>query len=96
VKAPPGTNTGELGRYRVFHLVTGGATAKVALETGAAATPAPSGDLTSATWTWSDWFPCRLPTDGSGRIARLSLGARITTGTGTVYAAGLIVEGDTA
>lgn len=96
VAAPPGTNVGELGRFRVFHIVAGGATAKVALETGASVTPAVSGDLTSATWAWSDWFPCRLPTDGSGRIASLSLKGQITTGAGTIYVAGLIVEGDTA
>lgn len=88
--APPGSNAGELGRFRVYYCVEGGGDAEVQLDTGAAASPYDTPTLTASTWTWSDWVDCELPTDGADQVAELTFRARTTAG--VVYLAGVDVE----
>lgn len=90
VAAPPGTAAGERGRFRVLFYVTGGGTAQVRLETGATASPYDTGSLTGASWQWSPWIDCELPTDATGQLAHLTF--RGLTSAGTLYLAGAVVE----
>lgn len=90
VAAPPGTADGEAGRFRVLFYVEGGGTAQVRLNTGATASPYDTGSLTGASWQWSQWVDCELPTDGTDQLADLTFEA--LTSAGTVYLAGILVE----
>lgn len=88
--APSGSAAGEAARFRVLYYVAGGGTAQVRLTTGATGSPYDITGLTGASWQWSAWTTCNLPTDGTDQIARLSLNAK--TSAGTVYLAAIVVE----
>jgi len=88
--APPGTAAGELGRFRVLYYVSGGGTAQVRLTTGSTTNTYDATGLTGASWQWSPWVDCELPTDASDQVATLTLQG--LTSAGTLYLAGVLVE----
>ena len=90
VAAPPGDATGETGRFRVRYYVSGGGTADVQLLTGSSGSPYAVTGLTGASWQWSPWTDCRLPTNGTDTLATLSVKAR--TSAGTLYLSGVHVQ----
>ena len=89
VAAPPGSNAGESARFRVLYYVAGGGTADVRLNTGASTSPFTATGLTGASWQWSSWITAKLPTDGSGQLATLTVEGQVDTG--TLYIAGIDV-----
>lgn len=91
VVAPPGTAAGEAARFRVLYYVAGGGSAEVRIHTGATGSPYTATGLTGASWRWSAWVACALPTNGTDQVARLTFDAK--TSAGTVYLAAIVVEG---
>lgn len=85
-----GTTAGERARWRVRYYVSGGGTAAIQLLTGATASPYSITGLTGASWQWSAWMDCALPTSGTASIASLSLKAKTTAG--TVYISAVSVQ----
>lgn len=86
----PSSGLGESARFRVYYQVTGGGTGKVRMTTGSSADPFTSPDLTSATWAWSDWTDCKVPTNGTDRVAGIQFTGRTTAG--ALYVAGIQLE----
>lgn len=83
----PNSSSGERMRWRVLFYVSGGGTADFQLTTGAASSPYTVTGLTGAAWAWSAWTDGYLPTNGTDRIAEITIKGR--TSAGTVYLAGL-------
>jgi hypothetical protein len=86
----PSSATGERARFRVLYYVSGGGTAAVQLATGASSSPYQITGLTGASWQWSAWADCDLPTDGTDRVAELLFKGK--TNAGTLYLAGIHVQ----
>lgn len=90
VAAPPGDATGETARFRVRYYVAGGGTADVRLVTGSSGSPYAITGLTGASWQWSAWTDCRLPTNGTDVLATLKLEGQ--TSAGTLYVSVIHVQ----
>ena len=81
---------GEPARVRYLYYVTGGGNAAIRLNTGSSSDPFDATGLSGASWQWSAWVDCYLPTTGTDRIVSATFEGKTTAG--ALYLAGIELE----
>lgn len=86
----PNDGDGEPARVRFLYYVSGGGNAVIRTDTGSSSGPFDTGTLTGASWQWSSWVKCEVPTNGTDGIAQVQFTGK--TDAGTLYVAGIALE----
>lgn len=86
----PSSAVGEPARVRFLYYQSGGGTGSIRTQTGSSSDPFDVTGLTGASWQWSAWTTCYLPTNGTDRIVSVTFEGKTTAG--TLYLAGIQLE----
>jgi len=86
----PSSAVGEPARVRYLYYVAGGGNAAIRLNTGSSSDPFDATGLSGASWQWSPWVDCYLPTNGTDRIVSATFEGKTTAG--ALYLAGIELE----